>query len=81
MFDAVSSTFSQITSTNRPVISRNYSCDDAASLRIDDSDAFVPPAPKDEFEFEVPDDPFISPYNASDETLKKFPPVRILVRN
>lgn len=33
----------------------------------------------DEFKFYVPKDPYLSPYLASDENLKRFPPVRILV--
>lgn len=79
MFDAVSSTFTQITTTNRPIISRNYSSDDASSLR-DDFDASVPLSAKDEFNFSVPEDPYMSPYYASNEVLKQFPPVKILVR-
>lgn len=33
----------------------------------------------DEFMFTVPKDPLISPYWASDEDLKKLPPIRIVV--
>lgn len=35
--------------------------------------------PIDEFQFEIPYDPFMSPYYASDEVLKQLPPVKILV--
>lgn len=38
----------------------------------------IPPAPDDEFVFSVPKNQYISPYWASDETLKQFPPTRIL---
>lgn len=78
MFDAVSSTFTQMTTTNRPIISRNYSSDDATTLR-EEFDGSVPISPKDEFNFTVPEDPFMSPYCASNEVLKQFPPVKILV--
>lgn len=33
----------------------------------------------EEFKFVVPKDPYLSPYCASDDILKKLPPVRILV--
>lgn len=33
----------------------------------------------DEFKFTVPEDPFLSPFFASDDNLKKFPPVRVVV--
>lgn len=35
----------------------------------------------DEFKCVIPKDPYLSPYCASDDTLKKLPPVRILVRH
>lgn len=35
--------------------------------------------PSDDFLFDVPDDPFLSSYYASDEMLKQLPPVKILV--
>lgn len=34
----------------------------------------------DEFRFTVPTDPYLSPYCASDENLKKMPPIKILVK-
>jgi len=36
------------------------------------------PCPLDMLDFEVPHDPFISPYYASPEVLKQFPPVSVL---
>lgn len=35
--------------------------------------------PADDYLFDVPKDPFLSPYYASDEMLKQLPPVKILV--
>lgn len=35
--------------------------------------------PADDYLFDVPKDPFLSPYYASDELLKQLPPVKILV--
>ncbi|XP_014205490.1 hormone-sensitive lipase isoform X1 [Copidosoma floridanum] len=39
-----------------------------------DNDSF----PWDEFQFTIPSDPHLSPYRASDDLLKKLPPVKIL---
>lgn len=39
---------------------------------------FVPTAPDDEFIFSVPKNHYLSPYWASDEVLKQFPPTKIL---
>ncbi|CRL00605.1 CLUMA_CG013865, isoform A [Clunio marinus] len=38
----------------------------------------IPQAPDDEFVFTVPKNPYLSPYLASDDILKQFPPTRIL---
>lgn len=38
----------------------------------------IPRAPDDEFVFTVPKNQYISPYWASDETLKQFPPMKVL---
>lgn len=35
--------------------------------------------PADDYLFDVPRDPFLSPLSASDEMLKKFPPIKIVV--
>lgn len=77
--NAVSSTFNQITSSNTPIIKRNYSCDDATDIK-NNLDSLVAKSPIDEFQFEVPKDPYLSPYYATDDVLKQFPPVKILVR-
>lgn len=42
-------------------------------------DAMLEHDPSDEFRFTVPKDPYLSPYWASDETLKQLPPTKILV--
>lgn len=75
LVDSVSSTFDQITKTNRPII-RNYSCDDASSSR--DDDELVADSPLCDFIFTVPKDPFLSPFYASDDVLVQFPPIKIL---
>lgn len=36
-------------------------------------------SPSEEFKFEVPKNPYVSPYYASDEALKQLPPVKIVV--
>jgi hypothetical protein len=41
-------------------------------------EAFLP-CPLDMLDFEVPHDPHMSPYYASDEILAAFPPVTLLV--
>lgn len=38
-------------------------------------------SPSEEFKFEVPKNPFVSPYYATDEALRLLPPVKIIVRN
>lgn len=35
--------------------------------------------PSDEFKLKIPHDPHLSPYRASDDLLKRLPPVKILV--
>lgn len=37
-------------------------------------------SPSEEFKFDVPKNPFVSPYYATDEVLKQLPPVKIIVR-
>lgn len=36
-------------------------------------------SPSEEFKFDVPKNPFVSPYYATDDTLKQLPPVKIIV--
>nr|CAD7570308.1 unnamed protein product [Timema californicum] len=48
------------------------------SLLTTDLDALLQRSPSDEFQFEVPRDPYLSPYWASDSVLRQFPPVSIL---
>nr|CAD7441136.1 unnamed protein product [Timema bartmani] len=48
------------------------------SLLTSDLDTLLQRSPSDEFQFEVPKDPYLSPYWASDSVLRQFPPVSIL---
>lgn len=43
-------------------------------------DALIARSPSAEFAFQIPKDPFLSPYYASDEWLKQMPNTKILVR-
>ncbi|CRL05668.1 CLUMA_CG018701, isoform A [Clunio marinus] len=76
LVDSVSSTFTQITTTNRPII-RNYSLDDSDDVRSLENES-VPTSPSSDFIFNVPKDPFLSPLFASDEALRQFPPIKIV---
>lgn len=73
---SVSDTITQITTTNRPII-RNYSCDDADEFRMMDNE-LVPMSPSSDFIFTVPKDPYLSPIYASDDSLRQFPPIKIV---
>jgi len=42
-------------------------------------DSLMQRSPSDELHFTVPRDPYLSPYWASDEVLKQFPPTKIVV--
>lgn len=76
LVDTVSSTITQITTTNRPII-RNYSCDDVDDVRMLDNE-FVPMSPSADFIFSVPKDPLLSPMYAADDVLRQFPPIKII---
>lgn len=76
LVETVSTTFTQITTTNRPII-RNYSCDDADGFQIIDSES-VPMSPSADFIFTVPKDPLLSPLYAADDVLRQFPKTRII---
>lgn len=76
LVETVSSTITQITTTNRPII-RNYSCDDSDDIRTLDNES-VPMTPSSDFIFNVPKDPFLSPIYASDDVLRQFPPIKII---
>lgn len=72
LVDTVSSTITQITTSNRPII-RNKSCDDFQSV-----DEFSSMSPSSDFIFTVPKDPLLSPLFAADDALKQFPPIKIV---
>lgn len=76
LVDTVSSTITQITTSNRPII-RNYSCDDAEDFRMLDNES-VPTSPSADFIFTVPKDPLLSPLYADDDVLRQFPPTKIV---
>lgn len=76
LVDTVSSTITQITTSNRPII-RNYSCDDADDVRMWENDS-LSMSPSSDFIFNVPKDPFLSPIYAHDDILRQFPPIKII---
>ncbi|XP_067012042.2 hormone-sensitive lipase isoform X2 [Anabrus simplex] len=47
-------------------------------VEVSTLDSLMQRSPSEEFRFTVPPDPYLSPYWASDEVLKQFPPVGIL---
>lgn len=76
LVDAVSSTITEITTSNRPIL-RNFSCDDIEALRMQNN-LNVPISPSSDFIFDVPKDPFLSPIHAHDDVLRQFPPIKII---
>ncbi|XP_046382871.1 hormone-sensitive lipase isoform X5 [Ischnura elegans] len=48
------------------------------SIVLSALDNYIQRSPSEEFQFEVPKDPYLSPYWASDDVLRKLPPVSIL---
>jgi hormone-sensitive lipase len=75
LVDTVSSTITQITTSNRPII-RNYSIDDDEFRMLDNES--VPMSPSNDFIFTVPKDPLLSPLFADDDALMQFPSTRIV---
>lgn len=73
----VSSTITEITTTNRPIINKNISFDDTEALRIL-RDESLPLSQSSDFIFNVPKDQFLSPFFANDVMLKQFPPIKIV---
>lgn len=76
--NTVANTFTSITS-QAPI--RNGSAVDEYGFVRSRLNSVTEFNPVDEFQFEIPGDPFMSPYYASDEMLRKFPPVKVLVIN
>ncbi|XP_058823346.1 hormone-sensitive lipase [Topomyia yanbarensis] len=72
LVNRVSSTFSAITTSN-PIASSSSQSDFQSNL-----DALIARSPSDEFIFDVPKDSHLSPYWATDEVLRQFPPTKIL---
>lgn len=76
LVDTVSSTITQITTSNRPII-RNYSCDDADDFQMLDNES-ITITPSSDFIFNVPKDPYLSPIYAHDDVLRQFPSIKII---
>ena len=76
LVDTVSSTITQITTSNRPIINRNCSYDDADEFKMFDDE--MVPSPSSDFIFTVPQDPFLSPLYAHDDILRQFPSIKIV---
>lgn len=78
LVDTVSTTINEITTTNRPIINRNYSYDDADDVGTFDSER-VPLTPSADFIFNPPSkEPLLSPLFADDKDLQQFPPTNIV---
>lgn len=60
--------------TSNPIRSAPSPLDDRNSLN-----ALIARSPSDEFIFDVPKDPYLSPYWASDEILKQMPKIKFIV--
>lgn len=76
---SVANTLNAITS---PTIIRNgVTLSNGISFNRSRLNSLAERNPADDYLFDVPKDPFLSPYYASDELLKQLPPVKILVRS
>lgn len=76
LVESVSHTIDQITKTNRP-IKTNYSCDDAYEGNMLENENFLQ-LPENDLFFNIPKDPFLSPFFADDEALKQFPHIKFI---
>lgn len=74
---SVASTFNAITA---PTLIRNGIPCNGITFNRNRLNSLTERNPADDYEFDVPKDPFLSPYHASDDMLKQLPPVKILVR-
>lgn len=75
-FQSISNTFQRITK------SYDIRADGLPPDKLDDirnMDTLIARSPSVEFGFQVPKDPFLSPYYASDAWLKQMPPIKITV--
>lgn len=75
--NSVANTFSAITS---PTIIRNGIPTNGLGFNRSRLNSLTERSPADDYLFDVPKDPFLSPYYASDEMLRQMPTVKILVR-
>lgn len=74
--DTVSSTLTEITTSNRPII-RNCLIEDVDDSHSRASSHKLVRTPSSDFIFTVPKDPFMSPFYADDDALRQFPPIKI----
>jgi len=75
---SVSSTITQITTSNRPII-RNRSIESSDNSHSNASDHKpLMHSHSSDFIFTVPKDPFLSPFYAEDDALRQFPPIKIV---
>lgn len=74
--NTVANTFNAITMP--ATITNGYTTDDV-NFSPNRLDSVTEKNPLEEFQFQIPRDPFMSPYYASDEMLRQMPPVKILV--
>lgn len=70
---SVKNTFTSMTQST-PV----RECADFAYVR-NRLNSLIPKSPSEEFVFDIPKDPLLSPFWASDEVLRELPPIKILV--
>lgn len=75
-FQSISNTFQRITKSYE-IKSDGLPPDQLDDLR--NMDTLIARSPSVEFGFQVPNDPFLSPYYASDDWLKQMPPIKITV--
>lgn len=77
-FQSISNTFQRITKSY-DIRTDGLPPDKLEDLR--NMDTLIARSPSVEFGFQVPKDPFLSPYYASDAWLKQMPPTKITVNN
>lgn len=77
MAEHITSSVSSTIHSMRSSRSQEVADEDEAQRNMDE---LVSYSPSNEFVFNIPKDPYLSPYWASDEVLKQFPPTNILVR-
>lgn len=78
---AATSVANTLNAITQPTVIRNgHTLNNGISFTRSRLNSLTERNPADDYLFDVPKDPFISPYYAGDELLKQLPPVKILVR-